>query len=46
MYFISLLIITIIVLYISTIIRSLDFSSLVIKFIIISSYSIFSIGIN
>ena len=46
MYFISLLIIIIIVLYTSTIIRSLDFSNLVIKSIIILSYSVFSIGVN
>ena len=46
MYFISLSIITIIALYTSVIIRSLDFSNLVIKSIIISSYSVFSTGAN
>ena len=46
MYFISLSIITIIVLYTSAIIESLDLSNLVIKFIIISSYSIFGIDVN
>ena len=46
MYFISLSIITIIILYTSTIIRSLDFSNLVIKSIITSSYGVFSTGVN
>ena len=46
MYFISLSIITIIVLYISIIIRSLDFSNLVIKSIIILFYNIFNIDTN
>ena len=46
MYFISLSIITIIILYTSTIIKFLDFSNLVIKSIIILSYSVFSIGTN
>ena len=45
-YFINLSIITIIVLYTSAVVRSLDFSDLVIKSIIISSYSVFDIGVN
>ena len=45
-YFISLSIITIIVLYTSTVIRSLDFGNLVIKSIITLSYSVFSTGAN
>ena len=45
-YFISLSIITIMALYTSTVIRSLDFGNLVIKFIMISSYSVFGIGVN
>ena len=45
-YFINLSIIIIIASYTSTIIRFLDFNNLVIKSIITSSYSIFSIGAN
>ena len=46
MYFISLSTITIIVLYTSAVIRSLDFNNLVMKSIIISSYSVFGTGAN
>ena len=46
MYFVSLSIITIIVLYTSVVVGSLDFGNLVIKSIIISSYGVFGTGAN
>ena len=45
-YFVSLSIITIIALYTSAIIGSLDFSNLVMKSIIILSYSVFGTSVN
>ena len=45
-YFISLSTMTIIVLYTSAIIKSLDFSNLVMKSIVTLSYSVFSTSAN
>ena len=45
-YFVNLLMITIIALYTSIVVRSLDFGNLVIKSIVILSQGVFSIGAN
>ena len=45
-YFISLSMMTMIVLYTSAVVGSLDFGNLVMKSIVTSSYSVFSTGAN
>ena len=45
-YFVSLSMITIIALYTSAIVGSLDFGNLVMKSIVISSHGVFGTGVN